>query len=141
MPDYVALIHKEADSDYGVSFPDFPGAITAGTTLDDAQAMAEEALALHIDGMTDDGDPIPGPSSLEAVMADRANREAVAFLVRVKPPAAKTVRINITMAEETLATIDHYAETHGHTRSGFLVQAALRQIGGAVGNIDEDREA
>jgi predicted RNase H-like HicB family nuclease len=42
---YIGLIHKEADSDYGVSFPDFPGVATAGKSLDDAQAMAEEALA------------------------------------------------------------------------------------------------
>lgn len=128
MPDYVALIHKEPESDYGVSFPDFPGAITAGTTLDDARAMAEEALAFHIDGMTEDGDPIPQPSTLEAVMADRVNRDAVAFLVRIKPPIAKTVRVNVTMGEETLAVIDHYAETHGYTRSGLLVQAARRLI-------------
>jgi predicted RNase H-like HicB family nuclease len=134
MPDYVALIHKEPDSDYGVSFPDFPGAVTAGTTLDDARAMAEEALAFHIDGMIEDGDPVPEPSTLEAVMADRANRDAVAFLVRVKPPIEKTVRVNVTMGEETLAAIDHYAESHGYTRSGLLVQAARRLI-------EQDQEA
>ena len=64
MPEYVALLHKEPDSDYGVSFPDFPGAITAGTTLDDARAMAEEALAFHIRGMIEDGEPIPEPSTI-----------------------------------------------------------------------------
>ena len=49
MPSYIGLIHKDADSDFGVSFPDFPGAITAGKTLDDARTMAEEALALHVE--------------------------------------------------------------------------------------------
>jgi len=38
---YIALIHKEPDSDYGVSFPDLPGCISAGLTLDEARAMAE----------------------------------------------------------------------------------------------------
>ena len=51
MSQYIGLIHKDADSDYGVSFPDFPGAVTAGSTLDEARAMAEEALPFHIDGM------------------------------------------------------------------------------------------
>src|SRR5260370_29366875 len=37
MRQYIALIHKEADSDYGVSFPDLPGVITAGSNLDDAR--------------------------------------------------------------------------------------------------------
>src|SRR6266702_8757706 len=55
MKQYIALIHKEAGSDYGVSFPDFPGLITAGATLDEALALAEEALAFHLDGLTEDG--------------------------------------------------------------------------------------
>lgn len=81
MQAYVALIHKDAASDYGVSFPDFPGCITAGRSLDEARQFAEEVLALHIDGMIKDGDAVPRPSSLEAVMADRINRDGVAVLV------------------------------------------------------------
>jgi predicted RNase H-like HicB family nuclease len=53
------MLRLDADSDYGVSFPDFPGLITAGTDLDDARAMAEEALALHIEGLAEDGEAIP----------------------------------------------------------------------------------
>jgi predicted RNase H-like HicB family nuclease len=67
MRNYIALIRKDADSDHGVSFPDFPGVVTAGTDLDDARSMAEEALALHVDGMVEDGEAIPEPSALEAV--------------------------------------------------------------------------
>jgi predicted RNase H-like HicB family nuclease len=63
MAHYIALIHKDADSDYGVSFPDFPGCITAGATLDEARAMAAEALAMHIEGLGEDGEAIPEPSS------------------------------------------------------------------------------
>ena len=51
MRQYIALIHKQADSDYGVSFPDFPGCIAAGATLDEAREMAEQALAFHLDGL------------------------------------------------------------------------------------------
>ena len=53
--DYIAYLHKEKDSDYGVSFPDFPGCITAGRTLEEARRTAVEALALHIRGMVEDG--------------------------------------------------------------------------------------
>ena len=56
--DYIAYLHKEKDSDFGVSFPDFPGCITAGRTLEDARRMAVEALALHIQGMAEDGIPV-----------------------------------------------------------------------------------
>ena len=56
---YIGLLRKEGDSDYGVSFPDFPGIATAGTSLDDARAMAEEALALHIEGLLEDHETDP----------------------------------------------------------------------------------
>lgn len=78
---YIALIHKDAGSDYGVSFPDFPGLVTAGTDLDDARAMAEEALALHIEGLVEDDEVIPEASGLEAVMADPENRDGVPILI------------------------------------------------------------
>ena len=125
MAHYIALIHKDADSDYGVSFPDFPGCISAGVTLDEARDMAAEALTFHIEGMVEDGDAIPEPSSLEQVMADHENRDGVAILVATEI-RSKTVRVNITLPEDTLREVDRYAEAHGFTRSGFLVQAAKR---------------
>ena len=128
MSQYIALIHKDADSDYGVSFPDFPGLITAGTNLDEARAMAEEALAFHVEGLIEDGEAIPEPANLESVMADAVNRDGVAILVPAKTRAAKVVRVNVTLPEDVLAEIDRYAEAHGFTRSGFLAQAAKRAI-------------
>ena len=46
--EYIAYLHKDRKSDFGVSFPDFPGCVTAGNTLDEARRLAPEALALHI---------------------------------------------------------------------------------------------
>ncbi|MGE6740976.1 type II toxin-antitoxin system HicB family antitoxin [Allorhizobium pseudoryzae] len=128
MRNFIGLIHKDPDSDYGVSFPDFPGVITAGTDLDDARRMAEEALAFHVEGMIEDGEAIPEPSSLEEVMSVQDNRDAVAVLVPLKNQAKKAVRLNITLPEDVLEKIDAYAEAHGLTRSGFLAQAARRQM-------------
>lgn len=85
MNHYIGLIHKEADSDFGVSFPDFPGVVTAGTSLDDARSMAEEALFLHIEGMIEDGEPVPEPYSLTDAMEDPENKDGVAILVTVAP--------------------------------------------------------
>ena len=56
MQHYIALIHKDAGSDYGVSFPDLPGVISAGRDLDEARSMAAEALALHLEGLAEDGE-------------------------------------------------------------------------------------
>src|SRR5579863_5855636 len=106
MRNYIGLIHKETDSDFGVSFPDLRGLATAGTSLDDARAMAEEALALHIEGLVADGEAIPEPSSLEEVMTDPDNRDSVAILVAVKTAARKAVRVNVTLPEDVLEQID-----------------------------------
>jgi predicted RNase H-like HicB family nuclease len=123
MAQYVALIHKDPTSDFGVSFPDFPGCVTAGVTLDEARIMAEEALAVHIEGMIEDGEVIPAPSSLESIMNIRDNRDAVAFLVDAKL-VERTVRVNVSIPESELRQIDAYAHDHGLSRSGLLLKAA-----------------
>ncbi len=130
MRNYIALIHKDADSDYGVSFPDFPGCISAGATLDEARTMASEALSLHIEGMAADGDAVPEPSDLETIMRDAVNRDAVAVMVPYLDQV-KTVRVNITLPEDTLRAIDRHAEANGYSRSGLLVLAAKRMMGAA----------
>jgi predicted RNase H-like HicB family nuclease len=132
MADYIALIHKEPTSDYGVSFPDFPGCITAGTTLDEARREAAEALAMHIDGMIEDGEAIPEPSLLEDVMAERENREAVAFLVPAPARQVRAVRVNITLPEDVLADVDRVAGRQGLSRSSFLARAARRAMSDAA---------
>ncbi|MGY3509913.1 type II toxin-antitoxin system HicB family antitoxin [Bradyrhizobium lupini] len=126
MRHYIGLIHKDADSDFGVSFPDLPGLVTAGTTLDEARDMAEEALALHLEGMAEDGEPIPEPSSLENIMSKPENRSGVAILVSMKDDLPKVVRVNVTLPGDVLEQIDKYAEAHGYTRSGLLAQAAKK---------------
>ena len=70
--EYIAYLHKDRTSDFGVSFPDFPGCVTAGKTLDEARRMAVEALSLHIKGMMEDGEPIPEASTLDALANDPA---------------------------------------------------------------------
>ena len=62
MANYIAIVHKESKSDFGVSFPDFPGCITAGKNIDEAKDMAQEALTLHIQGMLEDGEQLRSPS-------------------------------------------------------------------------------
>ena len=122
--EYIAYLHKDRDSDYGVSFPDFPGCVTAGKNLDEASRMAAEALAFHIQGMIEDGDEVPEPSKLDHIAEDAAKHGAIAFMVSVDAPDA-TVRVNITARESQIQKIDALAESAGMTRSGYMVRAAL----------------
>ena len=128
MTNYIALIRKERGSAYGVDFPDFPGCITAGNTLEEARQRASEALSFHIAGMVEDGDPIPEPTPLDTIMADPDNADAVAFLVSVPNQPSKKVRVNITLPEDELGRIDSYAKQVRLTRSAFLLMAAKRAM-------------
>jgi len=132
MPSYIALLRKESRSDFGVSFPDFPGCITAGRTLEEARLLAKEALDAHVSLMMEDGDPVPEPSTLDDIAADKANRDALPFLVDLTPPEEPALRINITVPKRDLAAIDAAAEQANQSRSAFLVKAALAAAGGTA---------
>jgi len=60
---YPAIFDPDENGGYTVTFPDLPGCVTEGDSLDEALAMAAEAMALHLYGMERDGDPIPDPSN------------------------------------------------------------------------------
>jgi predicted RNase H-like HicB family nuclease len=67
---YIALVHKDKGTSYGVSFPDVPGCISAGDTFEEAIENASQALAGHLAIMEADGDPIPHARSLEELKQD-----------------------------------------------------------------------
>jgi predicted RNase H-like HicB family nuclease len=128
--EYIAYLHKDKSSDFGVSFPDFPGCVTAGATLEEARELAVEALTLHMAGMVEDGEALPEPSTLDQVADDPAMDGAVAFLVSAKAPE-KTVRINITARDSQIEMIDFLARRAGMSRSSYMVQAAMLGVVGA----------
>ena len=125
---YIGLIRKEGDSSFGVEFPDFPGCISGGETLEEARNNAQEALVFHVEGVIEDGEALPIPASLDAVMSDPENRTAVAILVDLPDSLQKSVRINITMPELELKRIDASAKAAHLNRSAFLLAAARNFI-------------
>ena len=129
MANYIAVVHKDPESDFGVSFPDFPGCITAGSSIDEAKDMAHDALSLHVKGLLEDGDNIPSPSKLEDIMDDPEYSDAAAILVvTVSEAKPRSVRVNITVPEDMLRRIDAIAKKRGMSRSSFLVNAAQNAI-------------
>ena len=88
---YIGLVEKEPDSDYCVHFPDLPGCITAGRTFEEAGEMAAEALALHLEGLAEDGETIPAPSSADAILAHPDACDAMALIVVEALPARMAV--------------------------------------------------
>jgi predicted RNase H-like HicB family nuclease len=70
MAGYIGLVHKDEGTSYGVSFPDVPGCISAGDTLETALANAGGALAAHLSLMRDDGEAVPAPRSSDKLRQD-----------------------------------------------------------------------
>jgi predicted RNase H-like HicB family nuclease len=126
--EYIAYLHKERKSDFGVSFPDFPGCVTAGKTLEEARRMAVDALSLHIEGMLEDGEEIPEPSTLDGLAGDPMLKDAVAFLVSIDVKE-KAERFNITARRSQIKEIDRRAKRNGMTRSAYMVSSALTAVG------------
>lgn len=124
---YYPAVIEAATKGFGVYFPDIPGCTSGGDTLEDAMRNAEEGLQGHLDLLAGDGQDIPAPSDLAAVQVDADVAVAALVLVRAEI-AGRSVRVNITMPEETLQAVDTYAKRHGYNRSNFLAYAARRAM-------------
>jgi antitoxin HicB len=78
LPHYIALIHKDADSSYGVSFPDVPGVVTAADTIDEAMRKAAEALEFAAEGWSGQtGSEFPHPRTIDELRRDAEFKEDV----------------------------------------------------------------
>ncbi len=128
MTTYIALLRKDPDSDFGVDFPDFLGCITAGSTLEETWAMAHEALEGHIETMVELGQAILAPSSLEAVMADPENAEAIPFPVAVPDRLTGLGQIEVTLATTDLEKLDALAKKRGTSWQALLAEAVRRLL-------------
>jgi predicted RNase H-like HicB family nuclease len=117
---YAAWLHFEGTDGVGVTFPDFPGCVTQGDTVEDALRLAPEALAFHIEGMLEDGAELPEASPADDVVKERAGE--LLTMVNVRDPRE---RINISLTAGQVAKIDRAAARNGMSRSAFVVAAAL----------------
>ena len=122
MTTYIGLLRKDRDSDFGVDFPDFPGCITAGSTLEEARLMALEALTGHIEAMEEIGEPVPSPSAVETIMADPENAEAIPFPVAVPDRLTGAGRVDVTLSAADLKKLDALADESGRSRSELLAE-------------------
>ena len=127
---YPIVIHKDTDSDYGVTVPDLPGCFSAGSTLDEAIAMAREAIELHLEGLIEACEPVPEPGSIQHHQASADYRGGIWAVVPVDPANLRVTarRINVTIPERILDAVDRFAKANNQTRSGLLTKAATTYI-------------
>ena len=124
------MLHKDPDSEYGVTVPDLPGCFSAGRTVEEALDAAVEAIECHIGGLLMDGLPVPAAQPVEAHRKIREYTGGFWALVDVdlSKVSGRAKRVNITLPEHLLTQIDSFAAKTGDTRSGFLVHAAMEYV-------------
>jgi predicted RNase H-like HicB family nuclease len=88
VPYYPGIVEGDAESGYGVFFPDLPGCTSGGATLQEAALNAEEALAGHLALMLEAGEEVPPPGLLDGLAVEPDVVEAARLLVRVGARAA-----------------------------------------------------
>ena len=59
-----AIVVEKAASNYAAYVPDLPGCVATGATLEDTERRLREAIEVHVQGLRDDGLPVPEPSSV-----------------------------------------------------------------------------
>jgi predicted RNase H-like HicB family nuclease len=112
---------------FGVIVPDLPGCFSAGDSLDEAIAGAEEAAAAWIDAALDAGEPIPAPSSLASVSGNSAYAGWTFGVITLDPALLDDTieRVNITLPRRVLRRLDARAREAGESRSGYIAQMTL----------------
>jgi len=68
---YLVIVEKGPTS-YGAYVPDLPGCVAAADSRDEVLTLIREAIEMHIEGLREDGQPIPEPSSFSAVVDVKA---------------------------------------------------------------------
>lgn len=123
---YPVLIHKDTDTEYGVTIPDIPGCFTAGPTVDQALKNLQEAVELYFEG--EDITSPPDVSNIDDLMKNTDLFTDGGFWVLADLDfsflSKETVRVNITVPKYKLAMIDKKAKSMNLSRSAFIVASA-----------------
>jgi predicted RNase H-like HicB family nuclease len=112
---------------FGVIVPDLPGCFSAGDTLDEALAGAEEAAATWVDAALDAGEAVPAPSSLDALHGNPDYTGWTFGVITLDPALLDDTieRVNITLPRRVLKRLDALARSAGESRSGYVAGMTL----------------
>lgn len=113
---------------HGVTIPDFPGCFSAADDWDSLPAMVQEAVELHCE---DEDMAIPKPGSLDDFMKNDDYQGGIWLMldIDIAKLNTKTVRLNISLPSNIVASMDDYAVKHHMTRSALIAKAATSLIG------------
>jgi predicted RNase H-like HicB family nuclease len=124
---YTAIIEKAKDG-YGMFFPDMPGCISFGKTVEQAAANAYSAAQAHVALSREYGDPIAKPRPTDAIPAGKGVKEKARLLIPVEM-SDEPVRVNISLPGAALEALDRTAKELSLSRSGAIAYLAMQREG------------
>lgn len=119
---------------FGVIVPDIPGCFSAGDTLEEAYENAKQAIVFHLEGLIEDGEEIPQPTSIDNHRHNPDFTDYGMFFgiveVDLSHLMGKTEKINVTLPSRLIRRIDAFVAEHPQykSRSGFLAKVAADRI-------------
>ncbi len=119
----VAIEIGDKKHSYGVVVPDLVGCYSAGETIDKALENAEEAIALHIDGLLDDNEKVPMPSTIEKYKKTKSLK--ILYGLSWRLTRQFLMIINITLPRRILSRLDARASAAGESRSGYIAKLVV----------------
>jgi predicted RNase H-like HicB family nuclease len=137
---YPAVLEREAGGCYGLWFPDFPGAVAAGRSQEEAMAKGQDVLGQAVQALAERDAALPAPSPVEAVEIP-ADCDFVAFLAVGATLPDPSERVNVYLPRSLIERVDRAAADWGMTRSSLFGLAATQLLsaraGGLAGSLAE----
>lgn len=128
--EYYSAILEPAQDGWGVTFPSFPGCVSWGHTQRAAALNAEEALQLHVDGMSEEGLDIPYEGEPDQPTL-HASGGTVGYSVPIWVPVTLPdggERVNVYLPKSLLVSVDAYADQAKMNRSSVFSSAVRRYL-------------
>lgn len=126
---FPVVVHKDPDSEFGVSVPDIPGCVSAGENVMVALSEIQEAIQCHIEGLLIDGEPVPKANDIEVHRNDYPDAYTWGIVnIDLSKLTGKAQRVNITIPDLVLRQVDAFAEKNNLSRSSLITNAVMKVV-------------
>ncbi len=122
---YPAVLEREANGYHGLWFPDFPGAVAAGKSQEEAMARGQDVLTAAMQARAEQDGALPPPTPIEAIEIPD-DCDFVTFLAVGATPPDPSERVNVYLPRSLIERVDRAATDWGMTRSSFFGLAVTR---------------
>ncbi|MBP1548173.1 MAG: type II toxin-antitoxin system HicB family antitoxin [Oscillospiraceae bacterium] len=124
---YFPAVFSYHNDGISVTFPDLPGCVSYGENEPDAIKSAQQCLALHICGMEEDGDEIPGAASISEINLQKG--EAIVLIDAFMPPVREHIQNSPVKKTLTIPKwLNEAAVARKVNFSGVLQQALMKEL-------------